>query len=229
MTSPLLTIKNVSKAYGKVEALKKISFEVYEGDILGIIGPNGSGKTTMLSIILSLVKPSGGEVIFRQRFNLSDIGAYLESTGFDPDLTVYNNLRITALIKGIRDKEAITESLEKAGLIEKKNERYKNLSTGLKQRLAIASTFISKPKFIILDEPTNGLDPSGIIEIRKLINELNLNGTTIIITSHILSELEKICTRVIFLNNGEIRKTDSVPNILDVHGSIENAYTSLNQ
>lgn len=223
----MLEVKSIAKSFKNTQALDDISFSIAKGDVFGIIGPNGSGKTTTLSIVLNLLTADSGSVLWSERFDVKKIGAYLESTGFDPKLTVWNNLKLSAIIKNVYSKTDLENALTLVGLLEKKNEVFKNLSLGMKQRLAIATTFLGHPELIILDEPTNGLDPLGIIEVRNLILDLNKKGKTIIIASHILTEMEKLCNRVAIYNKGKIVAVERVDSLLKQYGSLENAFLSL--
>lgn len=213
----ILSLENIRKDYGRVQALKGVSFNVPKGTVFGILGPNGSGKTTMLGIIMDILKPTSGtyqllgevptEVHRRQ------IGTFLETPNFYHYLSAERNLKIAAAIKG-RGESDIPRVLEMVNLTQRKDSRFSTYSLGMKQRLAIASCLLGDPEVLILDEPTNGLDPVGIAEIRALIKKLHLEGKTIIMASHLLDEVEKVCTHVAILKKGELVATGNVNEIL---------------
>jgi len=202
----ILSIKGLSKRYGRIQALDDLSFEVNRGNIFGILGPNGSGKTTTLGIVTSILNKSKGNFTwFGQSPNKSTrkrIGAIIEIPIFYPYLSGYNNLKIVADIKNIEYKD-IDRVLEVVGLYERRNSRFRTYSLGMKQRLAIAAALLGNPEVLILDEPTNGLDPQGIAEIRELILKIAKDGITIILASHLLDEVQKICTNVVILKSGK--------------------------
>ena len=213
----ILSIENLSKNYGRIQALKSVSFIVPKGTVFGILGPNGSGKTTMLGIIMDILKPTGGtyklfdevpdETLRRK------IGTFLETPNFYHYLSAQKNLEIAAALKE-RGHDDIPRVLELVNLTQRKDSRFSTYSLGMKQRLAIASCLLGDPEVLILDEPTNGLDPVGIAEIRQLIKQLHLQGKTIIMASHLLDEVEKVCTHVAILKKGELVATGDVNEIL---------------
>lgn len=214
----VLVLENITKSYGPVRALKGVSFEVPEGSVFGILGPNGSGKTTLLSIILDVLKANKGNFLWfghagskeqRQR-----IGSLLETPNFYHYLSAVNNLKITQSISGRGMPGDIDEVLKKVRLYERRNSRFSTFSLGMKQRLAIAAALLGDPKVLVFDEPTNGLDPVGIAEIRQLIIELRSSGHTIIMASHLLDEVEKVCTHAAILRTGELLTTGKVEEIL---------------
>ena len=213
----ILSIENISKYYGRVQALKGVSFNVQKATVFGILGPNGSGKTTLLGIIMDILKPSSGAYkLFGEVPNEThrmQIGTFLETPNFYHYLTAVQNLKIAAAIKGRGEKD-IPWVLEMVNLTHRKDSRFITYSLGLKQRLAIASCLLGNPEVLILDEPTNGLDPVGIAEIRALIKKLHLEGKTIIMASHLLDEVEKVCTHVAILKKGELVATGNVNEIL---------------
>jgi ABC-2 type transport system ATP-binding protein len=190
MTRSILSLDNITKAYGPVQALKGVSFEVPEGSVFGILGPNGSGKTTLLSIILDVLKANKGHFLWfghpGSKEQRQKIGSLLEPPNFYHYLSAVNNLKITQSISGRGTMEDIDEVLKKVRLYERRTSRFSTFSLGMKQRLAIAATLLGDPKVLVFDEPTNGLDPVGIAEIRQLIIELKNNGHTIIMASHLL-------------------------------------------
>ncbi len=202
----ILSLKNLDKKYGIVHAVNNLSFDIKKGNIYGILGPNGSGKSTTLGIILNVVNKTSGEFSW---FNgnlstheaLKKVGAIIERPNFYPYMTAEQNLKLVCKIKDI-SYDNIDEKLKIVHLFERKNSKFKTFSLGMKQRLAIASALLNNPEILILDEPTNGLDPQGIHEIRKIITTIAANGTTILLASHLLDEVEKVCTHVVVIRNG---------------------------
>ena len=216
--NPVLSLSGITKFYGKVQALKDVSFEVPEGSVFGVLGPNGSGKTTLLSIILDVLKANRGNFLWfgqpgspEQRMK---IGSLLETPNFYHYLSAVNNLKITRSISGRGTDAEIDNVLRKVSLYERRKSRFSTFSLGMKQRLAIASALLGDPKVLVLDEPTNGLDPVGIAEIRQLMTELRDSGHTIIMASHLLDEVEKVCTHVAILRTGVLLTTGEVEEIL---------------
>ncbi len=203
----VLKITNLSKSYGRIKAVRELSLTVFHGQVLGLLGPNGSGKTTTLSMILDVVKADAGQyewfggvpvTMARKR-----IGTLLEKPNFYPYLSAVKNLDITCRIKE-KGENRINDVLKQVGLFQRRNSKVKGFSTGMKQRLAIAASLVSDPDVLILDEPTNGLDPNGIADIRSLIRDIATNGKTIILASHLLDEVEKVCTDVAVMKNGKL-------------------------
>jgi ABC-2 type transport system ATP-binding protein len=204
----VLTISGITKHYGTITALRDVSFSVPEGAVYGILGPNGSGKTTLLGVITDVLRASAGSYMFFDGSKpvneiRKDMGVLLETPNFYPYLSAYHNLSIVAKIKGC-DLAEISEVLKKVNLLERQHSSFKTYSLGMKQRLAIASSLLGNPKIVILDEPTNGLDPEGISEIRQLIKQLAKEGKTIILASHLLDEVEKVCSHVAILKKGKL-------------------------
>ncbi|MEA3504283.1 MAG: ABC transporter ATP-binding protein [Bacteroidota bacterium] len=217
MENTVLSINNLSKRYGRIQAVDNISFEVKKGQVFGILGPNGSGKTTTLGILLDVLKKDSGSFSwFGNEPNHKDrqkIGAILEEPLFYPYLSAYRNLKITADIKGGSDKQ-IDEVLKTTGLLERKHDKFKTYSFGMRQRLAIAGALLNNPEVLIFDEPTNGLDPQGIAEIRQLITEISQKGITVILASHLLDEVQKVCTDMAVMRKGKILFYGNVEEIL---------------
>ena len=213
----VLEINSVTKRYPRITAVSDFSLTINKGETYGILGPNGSGKTTILSVVTGIIFPnvgtyswfgSGNEDYLRKK-----IGALVEVPNFYPYLTLSQNLEIVSVIKEIPDND-IDRVLKTTGLLERKNDRFYSLSLGLKQRLAIAATLLGDPDVLILDEPTNGLDPEGIAEVRKILIEEGKKGKTIILASHILDEVEKICSHVAILKEGKLLANGNVNNLL---------------
>jgi len=221
----VLQIENISKSYGKIQALHNLSFNIPEGCVFGVLGPNGSGKTTLLSIILDVLKADKGHFLWFGQPGSKDqrkkIGSLLETPNFYHYLSAVNNLTITSNISGRGSKEQILEVLQKVKLFERRNSRFSTYSLGMKQRLAIAAALLGDPGVLVLDEPTNGLDPVGIAEIRELMIELNQKGHTIIMASHLLDEVEKVCTHVAILKKGELITTGDVNDVLADEDMVE--------
>ncbi len=213
----ILSLDNIRKDYGRVQALKGVSFNVPPGTVFGILGPNGSGKTTMLGIIMDILKPTSGSYKLWDEVpnenHRRQIGTFLETPNFYHYLSAERNLKIAAAVKG-RGEADIPRVLEMVNLTQRKDSRFSTYSLGMKQRLAIASCLLGNPEVLILDEPTNGLDPVGIAEIRTLIKKLHQEGKTIIMASHLLDEVEKVCTHVAILKKGELVATGNVNEIL---------------
>jgi len=217
--STILSIKNLAKSYKHVKALNGVSFDVPEGSVFGILGPNGSGKTTLLGIVMDVLKANGGEFYwFGQSGGSADqrkkIGSLLETPNFYSYLSASDNLKITHAISGRGSKSEIDTVLKKVNLYERRWSSFKSYSLGMKQRLAIGAALLGSPKVLVLDEPTNGLDPVGIAEIRKLIVELKEQGHTIIMASHLLDEVEKVCTHAAILKTGRLITTGAVSEIM---------------
>lgn len=217
--STVLSIKNLAKSYGAVRALNGVSFDVPEGSVFGILGPNGSGKTTLLGIVMDVLKANKGDFYWfgqpggspEQR---KKIGSLLETPNFYSYLSGTDNLKITQAISGRGTKKDIEDVLKKVSLYDRRWSSFKSFSLGMKQRLAIAAALLGSPKVLVLDEPTNGLDPVGIAEIRNLIVELRQKGHTIIMASHLLDEVEKVCTHAAILKTGNLIMTGAVEEIL---------------
>ena len=215
--SPVLSIQNLSKFYGPIQALDNVSFSVPQGSVFGILGPNGSGKTTLLGIIMDILKPTSGSFQFFEKTpdanTRKEIGTLLETPNFYHYLSGEKNLRIAAEIKG-RGLDEIEEVLKKVNLYERRKSKFSTYSLGMKQRLAIASCLLGNPNVLVFDEPTNGLDPAGIAEIRELIKKLSREGKTIVMASHILDEVEKVCTHVAIIKKGVLKTVGTVAEIL---------------
>jgi ABC-2 type transport system ATP-binding protein len=202
----ILSLKNLDKKYGSVHAVNNLSFDILKGNVYGILGPNGSGKSTTLGIILNVVNRTSGEFSWfdgklTTHEALKKVGAIIERPNFYPYMTATQNLALICKIKGI-STEKIDEKLATVNLFERRHSKFSTFSLGMKQRLAIASALLNDPEILILDEPTNGLDPQGIHEIRQIIKTIAANGTTILLASHLLDEVEKVCSHVVVIRKG---------------------------
>jgi ABC-2 type transport system ATP-binding protein len=230
--SSVLALNNITKFYGRIRALHNVSFEVPEGSVFGILGPNGSGKTTLLSIILDVLKANSGNFLWFGQPGSPEmrkkIGSLLETPNFYHYLSAENNLRVTQSISGRGSDIDIENVLRKVRIYERRKSPFKTFSLGMKQRLAVGAALLGDPKVLVLDEPTNGLDPVGIAEIRQLIIELRQSGHTIIIASHLLDEVEKICTHVAILRTGDLLTTGEVDEILMGEDVVELSAADLN-
>ena len=199
--------RNLTKEYKDFKALDKVSINIEEGKVYGLLGPNGAGKSTFLKLITQIIKPSYGEIIFRgheiSQNDLSQIGSIIETPAIYPNLTAYENLKVLTTLLNI-EEERINKVLKIAGLTNTGNKLAREFSLGMKQRLGIAMALINNPKLLILDEPTNGLDPVGIAELRELIKSFTNEGITVLISSHILSEIDQVADKVGILVNGKL-------------------------
>ena len=209
--SVILEVNNLSKTYKNFKAIDDISFQVNKGDIYGFLGPNGAGKSTTLRMILGLIKPEKGDiklngsfVNFKNKKYLNNIGALIERPDFYKNLSAYQNLKILYSMSRVNNPEIIHDVLHEVDLFDRKDDKVGSYSQGMKQRLGIAQTLLHNPQVIILDEPSNGLDPQGQADMRELILKINKDkGITVIISSHILAEIEKIANRMIVINKGQ--------------------------
>jgi ABC-2 type transport system ATP-binding protein len=219
MSEIVLQVDNLSKKYKKVDAVKGVSFDIKKGNVYGLLGPNGSGKTTTLAMLMGILHPTQGSFSWfgngQEDRNRLRIGCLLETPNFYPYLNAYDNLRVTATIKKMPNPKArIEEVLEYVDLKERGKRTFRTYSLGMKQRLAVAAALLSDPEVLVLDEPTNGLDPEGIAEMRELILKIGSEGKTIILASHILDEVQKICSHVVMLKQGEMVYNGSMAELL---------------
>lgn len=220
----ILSISNLTKHFGRIKAVNGLNLDVKSGQIFGMLGPNGSGKTTTLGMLMGVVIPTSGNFRWfgepathhiRKR-----IGAVLEHPIFYPYLSGQKNLELNAMIKQC-DPANISNVLELVELSQRKDDKYKTYSLGMKQRLAIASALLNKPTVLILDEPTNGLDPMGIVEIRNLIKKIAQQGKTIIMASHLLDEVQKVCSHFAVLKKGSLIHTGPVDDVAKGSETVE--------
>ncbi len=218
----ILTLNNITKKFGPLTAVDDLSFSIEKGNVYGILGPNGSGKSTTLGIVLNVVNKTSGNFSW---FNgnesthnaLKKVGAIIERPNFYPYMSAVQNLALVCKIKGVSE-DKIDEKLEIVGLSSRKHSKFRTFSLGMKQRLAIASALLNDPEILILDEPTNGLDPQGIHQIREIITRIASEGTTILLASHLLDEVEKVCTHVVILRKGKSLYSGSVDNMIASNG-----------
>lgn len=221
----ILKINNLTKKYGYVTAVKNLSFDIEKGNIYGILGPNGSGKSTTLGIVLNVVNKTSGDFSWYDgtlstHEALKKVGAIIERPNFYPYMTAHQNLKLVCKIKGV-NTERIDEKLKIVDLLDRRDDKFKTFSLGMKQRLAIASALLNNPEILILDEPTNGLDPQGIHQVREIIKGVAENGTTILLASHLLDEVEKVCTHVVVLRKGEKLYSGRVDKMISSYGFFE--------
>ena len=202
----ILTINHLTKKYGSLTAVNDLSFTIKKGNVYGILGPNGSGKSTTLGMVLNVVNKTSGDFHWFDGSNstheaLKKVGAIIEHPNFYPYMTASQNLALVCKIKEV-SKAKVDEKLEIVGLLDRKDSKFRTFSLGMKQRLAIASALLNDPEILILDEPTNGLDPQGIHQIREIIRKIAATGTTILLASHLLDEVEKVCSHVVIIRKG---------------------------
>ena len=227
-----LEINGLSKTYGRVRAVNDLSLKIETGTIYGLLGPNGSGKTTTLGMILDIIKADKGDYVWFDgkygEYHRKKIGAILETPNFYPYLTAPENLQIVENIKG-GNRTNFDDLLELVNLHKRKKSKFRTYSLGMKQRLAIAATLLGDPEVLIFDEPTNGLDPQGIAEVRNIITEIAGMGKTVLFASHILHEVEKICTHVAIIKKGDLLATGLVGSILSDDVTVELGSENLDQ
>ncbi|MGB5361664.1 ABC transporter ATP-binding protein [Eudoraea sp.] len=221
----ILTVSNLTKKFGYLTAVQDLSFSIQKGNVYGILGPNGSGKSTTLGIVLNVVNSTSGSFSWfdgntSTHEALKKVGAIIERPNFYPYMTAIQNLKLVCKIKEVPE-ERIKDKLELVGLWERKDSKFRTYSLGMKQRLAIASALLNDPEILILDEPTNGLDPQGIHQIREIIKKIASEGTTILLASHLLDEVEKVCSHVVILRKGKKLYSGSVDGMLASFGFFE--------
>jgi len=226
-----LSTNNLGKRFGKRWAVSGVNLNLNKGDIMGLLGPNGAGKSTIIRILTGLIEPSRGEIMIKDKEyskNTQNIRALIEVPQFYNYLSAWDNLKIIARLSAINNDRLIEDSLKKLGLYNRRNDKVGSYSQGMKQRLGIAQAIMDKPEFVILDEPTNGLDPQGIKEIRNLIKKLNKeDDITFIITSHLLMEIEGLCNRIAIIKNGKILKQGEIKDLLNPAQNLEDYFISI--
>lgn len=221
----ILSVRELCKNFGRLQAVKSVSVEIQKGNVYGILGPNGSGKSTTLGVLLNVINESSGSFEwFGNKMSTTDalkkIGAIIERPNFYPYMSAAENLELVCKIKNC-SLDNITRTLTLVGLEDRRNDKFSQFSLGMKQRLAIASALLNNPEILILDEPTNGLDPQGIHQIRDIIKNIAAQGTTILLASHLLDEVEKVCSHVIIMRKGEMIFSGSVNQISANEGFFE--------
>lgn len=221
---PVLTVKNLAKNYGSLMALDGLDLTIEAGQVFGLLGPNGSGKTTLLALLLDVIHPSHGSFTWFDGMEgehaRNRIGALLETPNFYPYLNADQNLSIVASIKRVSNPP-LDSLLDLVQLKDRRRSSYKTYSLGMKQRLALAACLVGNPDVLILDEPTNGLDPEGMVEVRHIIQKIAAQGKTIILASHILDEVEKICSHVAIIKKGKLLATGAIGSILSDQPAVE--------
>lgn len=221
----ILTVHELTKKFGYLTAVKDLSFTIEKGNVYGILGPNGSGKSTTLGMVLNVVNTTRGSFTWFDGTTtthdaLKKVGAIIERPNFYPYMSAVQNLKLVCKIKEVSE-DKIREKLELVGLWSRKDSKFKTYSLGMKQRLAIASALLNDPEILILDEPTNGLDPQGIHQIREIIKKVASQGTTILLASHLLDEVEKVCSHVVILSKGQKLYSGRVDEMLTSYGFFE--------
>jgi ABC-2 type transport system ATP-binding protein len=222
MKDIILETKDLTKSFGRYKAVDGVNLTVYEGEVFGFLGPNGAGKTTTLGIALGLVHATGGEVtVLGERVTpnhvhaLKDVGALLGAPAFVPYLSAVDNVELVSRLTPGVDRKRIAEVMELVGLSDAGRKKVSKFSTGMKQRVGLAMALVHRPRFVILDEPTNGLDPAGMREIRQLLRSLVENGTSVLLSSHLLNEVQQICDRIAVLNKGRVVAQGRVEDLLN--------------
>ena len=220
--SPAIAVRDLRKVYGSKPAVDGLTFSVPRGCFFGFLGPNGAGKTTTLGMALGLIHPSAGDVyVLGQRVTpnrvhaLKDVGALLGAPAFVPYLSAWDNIELVSRLSPGVDKKRISEVIELVGLTGAARKKLSKFSTGMKQRVGLAMALVHRPRFVILDEPTNGLDPAGMREIRQLLRSLAGNGTSVLLSSHLLNEVQQVCDRIAVLNKGRVVAQGRVDELLN--------------
>lgn len=213
----VLEVRGLTKCYGEKNVVEDLTFAVGKGQIFGFLGPNGSGKTTTIGMIFGVIAPSQGDIAVlggsnREALARGRLGGTLEQPSFYPYLTGRGNLRVVAKMKGL-DEDLVSPALARVNMLESADREVKAYSLGMKQRLALAAAMLGEPELLILDEPTNGLDPEGMREIREILARLSESGRTIFVSTHLLDEVEKICTHVAILKRGRLQRSGSVADL----------------
>ncbi len=222
MTNIVLQTTNLTKTFGKLTAVDSVNITAYEGEVFGFLGPNGAGKTTTLGMALGLVHPTTGEVtVLGERVTpnntrvLRNVGALLGAPAFIPYLSAWDNIELVSRLTPGVDKKRINEVIDLVGLTSSARRKVGKFSTGMKQRVGLAMALVHRPRFVILDEPTNGLDPAGMREIRQLLRNLVQEGTSVLLSSHLLNEVQQVCDRIAVLNRGRVVAQGRVDDLLN--------------
>ena len=222
MSNIVLETKDLTKTFKTHKAVDCVSIAAYEGEVFGFLGPNGAGKTTTLGMALGLVHATAGEVyVLGQRVTpnqvqaLKEVGAFLGPPAFVPYLSAWDNVELVSRLSPGVDKKRVNEIIELVGLTDAARKKASTFSTGMKQRLGLAMALVHRPRFVILDEPTNGLDPAGMREIRQLLRSLAENGTSVLLSSHLLNEVQQVCDRIAVLNKGRVVAQGRVDELLN--------------
>ena len=222
MTNIVLQTTSLTKTFGKLKAVDSVDITAYEGEVFGFLGPNGAGKTTTLGMALGLVHATAGEVtVLGERVTpnntrvLRNVGALLGAPAFVPYLSAWDNIELVSRLTPGVDKKRINEVIELVGLSDSAKRKVGKFSTGMKQRVGLAMALVHHPRFVILDEPTNGLDPAGMREIRQLLRSLAENGTSVMLSSHLLNEVQQVCDRIAVLNWGRVVAQGRVEDLLN--------------
>lgn len=234
MEDHVLELRNVSKTYHRTEVLHPLDLRIRRGEIYGLVGENGAGKSTLIRIITGLARPTTGTVSLFGKANAREadrqrarIGYVPDGSGTYPGMSARENLEIRCTEWGIRDKSCIDKVLREVGLTSTGHKKVRTFSLGMKRRLDLAAALLGDPEFLILDEPTNGLDPTGIIEVRELLKRLNRErGVTVLVSSHILTELDEMATQYLIVSQGKLLECISAANV-DARGGLTAHYTAL--
>ena len=228
----VLETRALSKRFGRIQAVRWLNLSVPQGSVFGILGPNGSGKTTTLGMTLGSVHPDSGTVLWRgsepPHVARQTIGALLEGPAFYPALSAEQNLRVVSHVKGVASFY-IDIALERAGLADRRASLVQTFSLGMKQRLALAAALLGRPNILVLDEPANGLDPQGIVDLRRIVRDAAADGATIILASHVLAEIEKVCTHVAVMAAGRLLASGAIDAVVAAAGetTLEGAFLAL--
>ena len=222
--NPVISVHGLTKSFGDRHAVENLTFDLAQGTVTGFVGPNGAGKSTTIRMLLGLIRPTAGTAtvlghpIGDPRAYLSRVGALVEAPAFYPQLSGYRNLLVLTRLAQLPTSR-INEVLDIAGLSDRGKDRYKDYSLGMKQRLGLAAALLQNPELLILDEPTNGLDPAGIVEIRTLLHELSQQGTSVLVSSHNLSEIQAVCNEILLIKNGKLLWSGAIDTLLASHGA----------
>ncbi len=218
-TAPAVSVKGLTKDFGSFRAVDDLSFELPQGDVIGFVGPNGAGKSTTIRMLLGLIRPSSGtghvfgESIEAPPRYMDRVGALVESPTLYPQLSGYRNLLVLARLASLPESR-IAEVLEIVKLADRSQDRFSDYSLGMKQRLGIAAALLQNPDLLILDEPTNGLDPAGTVEMRALLRDLGAAGKTVLVSSHLLSEIQAACDRIVMIQRGRFVFSGTIDELL---------------